>query len=67
MAKGSERFAFRHYPEVARECAHCGRRLRVEDVGRVHTHVTYGPDRIGRGVTRFYCTQTQCRHEGYGA
>ncbi len=54
MAAGSEKFAWKRYPGVPRVCAACGRTLRVEDVGRVHTTVDY---ESGVGITRtvFYC------------
>lgn len=58
MAKGSEQFAFKQFPGVARECAECGARLRVPDVARTHT---VWP----AGASRFYCRVHM--HEGYGA
>ena len=52
---GSERFAFKAFPGVPRECAVCGRRLRVVDVGRVHSEITYR-DGLGVATTTFRCT-----------
>ena len=42
LMSGSERFAFKRFTDVPRQCAVCGRRLRVVDVGRVHSSITYG-------------------------
>ena len=62
MAQGSEQFTWKLYPGVPRVCAECGRELRVVDVARVHTAITYSS---GRVVTRFYCQADM--HLGYAA
>jgi len=59
MAQGSEQFTWKRYPGVPRVCAECGRELRVEDVGRVHTSYSNG------ARTRFYCRHDM--HAGYAA
>ena len=53
---GSEKFAFKRFPGVPRRCAVCGRRLRVVDVGRVHSQVTYR-DGLGVASTVFLCNE----------
>lgn len=58
MSKGSEKFAFNLYPDVPRECACCGRRLRIADVGRIHTSHASGSRR-----TVFLCVEHM--HEDY--
>ena len=63
-ARGSEKFAFKRHPGVPRECAVCGCRLRVVDVGRVHSKVTYIGG-VGVATTSLYCQEH--RTEGYGA
>ena len=55
MARASEKFAFKRFPGVPPECAVCGCRLRVIDVGRVHSSITYR-DGVGVPTTIFLCT-----------
>ena len=64
MSAGSEKFAWKLYPDVPRVCAACGRELRVVDVGRVRTEVDYSSGQ-GKASSVFYCVEHI--HEGYAA
>ena len=63
-ARGSEKFAFKRFPVVPRECAVRGCHLRVVDVGRVHSQVTYVAG-VGVASTSLFCLEH--RTAGYGS
>ncbi len=52
MAKSSEAFAFKLYPDVPKTCVLCYRSVRRDDVGQVHTVYTNG-----KAETGFRCVQ----------
>jgi hypothetical protein len=64
MAPGSDKRAFKQFPGVPRECAVCGCHLRVVDVGRVHSQVTYVAG-VGVAATSLFCREH--RTDGYGS
>jgi hypothetical protein len=63
-ARGSERVTFSRLPGVPRVCAVCGRHLRVVDVGRVHSNITYVAG-VGVASTSLFCREH--RNDGYAS